>query len=776
MKKNYSSYSGMIGLILLLMTSLGSFANIYPVTNNNSAGPGSLADAINLANGNAGLDTVSFNLTPGGSMTIALTIPLPAITGPLLIDGYSQAGAVQGTIAGRTIMINIDGTAAAGDIFTVNASGVIIEGLAIYKSAGAGIRINNGADAFIWGNYIGTDSSGLATGLGNTFDGIVSNTFNGTPNTGTVIGVNGDNNNDVNEGNLICANGQDGIFFWFTQNSRIAGNIIGLNKNGVTGVGFGNIRNGILNTVSSDGNLIGTNGDGVSDNLEGNRICNSGGRGIFIATVSNLNTIAGNTIGLDATNAAAGNLTNGIEIDPGSDNRIGTNADGTSDAIERNIIGSNTGHGIIIVGGDFFGASNSNGNIIAGNSIGTNSTGTLVRGNTGYGVYITTNNNYNANDNVIGANEDFVGDDLEGNIIANNNKGVVINPTGTSVSNGNRISRNSIFDNTSLGIDLKDDGVTANDNGDPDTGPNELFNFPFMVYCNVQFGNLNVTGIAPAGSIIEFYIADAGGTEGKTYIFSAQEGTNYNGINDDSTGTASYSDVTYGIGTDERFGFTIPVASLPVAVPAGTVIVATATKSAAVGSTSEFGPAITSTLPVRLLQFNGRVDAGQVYLNWSTADEFNNSHFEIERSTNGSHFTKTGSVAAKGGNGNSYNFVDIRPLGTVNFYRLKQVDLDGRATYSKVLLIRSDLDKIGGKITPNPFNGNINISFQLIQEESLMIRLYNQNGQLVKQQVAKAGAGMNTISLTDLSNLPSGNYTVELKGDRTNFRQQVIKQ
>ncbi|MBL0134872.1 MAG: T9SS type A sorting domain-containing protein [Chitinophagaceae bacterium] len=776
MKKNYSSLSRMITLVLLTLTTLGATANTYTVTSNSGTGAGSLNQAIIDANGNAGPDVIEFNLPSGGSMTIALTTGLPTINGPVFINGYSQPGSVQGTIAGRTIMINIDGTAAASSIFTVNSTGVEIAGLAIYKSQGSGISISGGATAFVWGNYIGTDSTGLATSLGNSFDGVVCNTFNGTPNSGITIGVDGDNVNDANEGNLICANGEDGIFFWTTENSRISGNIIGLNKNGAAAAGFGNVRNGILATAGSNGNLIGTDGDGVSDNLEGNRICSSGGRGLFLGTVSNNNIVAGNTIGLDATNTAAGNLTNGVEIDPGSSNRIGTNADGVSDAIERNVIASNTGHGILIVGGDFFGASNSNDNIIAGNSIGTNSNGTLVRGNSGFGVYITTNNNNNANNNIIGANEDFVGDDLEGNIIANNSKGIVILPTGSSTATGNRISRNSIYDNTSLGIDLNDNGVTANDNGDGDTGPNELHNFPFMTYCNVQYGNLNVTGTAPAGAIIEFYIADAGGTEGRTYLFSAQEGTNYNGINDDSTGTASYSDVTYGTGTDERFGFTVPVVGLPVAVPAGTVIIAIATKSVpTVGSTSEFGPAITSTLPVRLLQFNGRVDAGQVFLNWATADELNNSHFEIERSANGTNFSKAGSVASKGGNGNSYNFIDTKPLGAVTFYRLKQVDLDGRATYSRVLLIRSDLDKIGAKITPNPFSGSINISFQLVQEESLMIRLYNQNGQLVKQQVSKAAAGMNTINLSDLNNLPAGNYTVELKGDRTNFRQQVIK-
>jgi len=786
MKKNYKPFNRLVVTSLFVSLCSLSYAAQFPVTNTNDVGAGSLSAAITQANSTPGTDTITFALTEGGSMTIALTTGLPSITDSVFIDGYSQSGSAMGTIAGRTIRVNVNGagiTVGSLDVFTVSSPGVTIAGLAIYgapaggaPTLGHGIKIESGANAFIWGNYIGTDSTGLATGLGNNQCGIVSNIFNGTPNGGLTIGILDDNVNDANEGNLISCNGQDAIFLWVTSNSRIAGNIIGFDKNGV-GTGFGNGRNGILVTISANNNTIGTNGDGQSDNLEGNRIGNNNGRGIFLASVSNSNVIAGNIIGLNASNAAAGNTGAdgiGIEINPGSGNRIGTNGDGTSDAFERNTICANAVDGIRITGGDFFGfASNSDGNIIAGNAIGTNGAGTLVMGNAGYGILIQSNTNFNANDNIIGTNEDLSGDDLEGNLIANNLRGIVIaTPTGSSTHVGNRLGRNSIYDNTQLGIDLADDGVSANDNGDGDSGPNELYNFPVITKSNVQGGNLVITGIAAAGAFIEFYIADANGTEGQTYLFSAIEGPGM----DDSTGTASYSDVTYGTFTDQRFGFTIPVSSLPVPVTTGTVIVALSiSTSTLAGNTSEFGPAFISTVPVRLLQFNGRVENGIVYLNWNTSQEINNSHFDVERSSNGTSFEKIGTVSALGGISNAYSFNDTK-AGNVNFYRLKQVDKNGTSTYSKTVLIRGDLDKIVAKVSPNPFNGSVNVSFQSAKAETVTIRLYSQTGQLVKQQSTKINTGINTVNLGDLNTLPAGNYTLELRGETLSFKQQVVKQ
>lgn len=783
MKKHYSNLLRMTLTSIFLSGSLMVLAGTYTVTNNNNSGAGSLAQAITDANTNLGLDTIAFDLPEGGSMTIGLTSALPNIIEAVFINGYSQAGAAQGTIAGRAIRINIDGSAlpAATNIFNVLSTNVTIAGLAIYKATNYGIYIGQGATAKIWGNYIGTDSTGLTTTLGNTLSGVQSNAFSGLGNSGIFVGVDGDGVNDANEGNLISCNGEDGVFFWRTSSSTIAGNIIGLNKNGL-GTGFGNVRNGVLLTVNANLNVVGTDGDGVADGNEGNYISNNGGRAIFLASVSNQNVIAGNIIGLNSSNAAAGNGAIGnvasIEIYPGSGNRIGTDGDGNSDALERNIICSGAGDGISIQGGDFFGSSsNSDANIIASNAIGTNSAGTLVRGNAGNGITLQATANFNASDNYIGSNEDGQGDTYEGNLIANNAKGiVVITPTAPSAITGNRFSRNSIYDNTGLGIDLANNGITANDNGDGDAGANDLMNFPFITKSNVQGGNLVITGIAPADAVIDFYIADASGLEGKTYLFSGQEGGTLGAVTDDSTGTDSYSDVTYGTGTDQRFGFTIAAASLPASVTTGTVIVAIATgTSSSINSSSEFGPSFVSTLPVRLVQFNGRIQSGVVTLDWNTLDETGNSYFDVERSANGSQFSKIGTVTARSGNANSYSFVDGQAQA-VNFYRLKQVDKNGKVTYSKVILVRADLGKGATRVSPNPFVGSINIAFELNKDENVTLRLYNQSGQLVKQQVSTARAGINTLSMSDLSPLPAGNYTLELKGTTLTYRQLISKQ
>jgi flagellar hook assembly protein FlgD len=93
-----------------------------------------------------------------------------------------------------------------------------------------------------------------------------------------------------------------------------------------------------------------------------------------------------------------------------------------------------------------------------------------------------------------------------------------------------------------------------------------------------------------------------------------------------------------------------------------------------------------------------------------------------------------------------------------------------------VILIRGDLDKIGAKISPNPFRGNLNVSFQVDKEEMVTIRVYNQAGQLVKQQTARANAGVNTVNVNDLAVLPAGNYTFEVKTSKATSRQQIVKQ
>lgn len=815
-----------IACILSLLLFIGSnvWATTYPVTNTASSGAGSLAQAITDANANPGKDLITFAI-PGSPATIALTSALPNITEAVVIDGYSQTGAIQGSVAGRTIMVNIDGTglAAGTNIFNIAANDVEIDGLAIYKAPQYGIASNtSGSNIFIWGNYIGTDNTGTSTTLGNGKGGIsINEQLTSTQVTRVIIGTNGDGVNDGNEGNLVSCNkatsvsaggNGDGIALWTVKDGRVSGNIIGLDKNGSNG-SFGNDRNGILVTVDALNDTIGTNGDNISDALEANIICNNGtinsGHGVHIAGRSHLQVVAGNTIGITPTNGNAGNAINGIQITSAYDTRIGTNADGVSDALEANTICSNGGSGIGITAQDFFSFnSNTTGNVIAGNFIGTEATGTLVAGNAVDGITIVAANDgvgsgMSASDNIIGSNGDNVNDAAEGNVIANNTGvGIQLNPaTPTAQVTGIKISRNSMYNNIKQGIEMlyigsPADAVPANDQDDVDAGPNNLLNFPVLTATKVDAsGNLYVAGFTRPGTVLELYIAD-GGTypiphggytknfgQGKTFLYRVQEGTTLNGVTDDSTATNTYTSADQGISggpatiTENQFGFNIPAGLLAAPVSATMPITAIAYETVTgTGNTSVFSGSSPIILPIHLISFKGRVNDGKSYLTWTTAQESNNSHFDVERSTNGSTYTSIASVTARTALYNEYNFTDNGPLAAVNYYRLKQVDRDGKFTYSPVIILRADLGaSVSARATPNPFTGNINLSYRLTRTETVQVRLFDQMGRIVRNYSIKGGTGINTFNMSNLNSLPSGFYTLELKGEKLSFIQQLIK-
>ena len=185
----------------------------------------------------------------------------------------------------------------------------------------------------------------------------------------------------------------------------------------------------------------------------------------------------------------------------------------------------------------------------------------------------------------------------------------------------------------------------------------------------------------------------------------------------------------------------------------------------AVGETGTGNRVMTRTtiigapLPVTFLDFTGEQVKERVRLNWRTASEQNSSHFEIERSANGREYTRIGSLIAAGNSNNirSYEFWDeTPPVGTL-LYRLKQVDVDGRFSYSKVVLIRSE-DPSRVKIGPNPTDGSVTIQVPAVWDGRLDWRLYNAQGQLLEQRTG----------------LISGNYTLDLSGRPAGLYQLIL--
>lgn len=176
-------------------------------------------------------------------------------------------------------------------------------------------------------------------------------------------------------------------------------------------------------------------------------------------------------------------------------------------------------------------------------------------------------------------------------------------------------------------------------------------------------------------------------------------------------------------------------------------------------------------LPVTLSAFQATYTNGIVALSWATAIEVNNKGFYVEKSIDNSVWNQIGFVAAAGVASN-YSFVDNNP-SSVNYYRLKQVDVDGKATYSKVVIVKTvTADKVIS-IAPNPASNYVLLNVKNLTNGNVktVATIYNAYG----QKVAQKNITTATTSI-DVSNLAVGTYYVEVMIDNIRYNQMFIKQ
>lgn len=148
-----------------------------------------------------------------------------------------------------------------------------------------------------------------------------------------------------------------------------------------------------------------------------------------------------------------------------------------------------------------------------------------------------------------------------------------------------------------------------------------------------------------------------------------------------------------------------------------------------------FGTAQSPTpLPVELLYFTAKGKDRQIILNWSTASEKNNKGFDVQRSTDGKEFEKIGWVDGHGTTNvmKSYSFRDANVLpGVVYYYRLNQIDFDGKNEISKTVAASISDDKFNFTVSPNPFSGQTNVTYYLDQTSDVSLVVINKLGQTV---------------------------------------------
>jgi hypothetical protein len=151
-------------------------------------------------------------------------------------------------------------------------------------------------------------------------------------------------------------------------------------------------------------------------------------------------------------------------------------------------------------------------------------------------------------------------------------------------------------------------------------------------------------------------------------------------------------------------------------------------------SFSEISAGDEESLPVELVEFYGEVAYSGINLLWETASELNNDYFEVQRSVDGQHFEVIGKVNGNGTTQNSsnYSFTDVNPIGGDAYYRLRQVDYDGKYEFSKTISVKYDFVASGSevKVYPNPLN-ETNLTVELVGFEpnsKVQIKLYNAIG------------------------------------------------
>lgn len=184
-----------------------------------------------------------------------------------------------------------------------------------------------------------------------------------------------------------------------------------------------------------------------------------------------------------------------------------------------------------------------------------------------------------------------------------------------------------------------------------------------------------------------------------------------------------------------------------------------------VGENDNTGP-----LPVSLLYFELKSENDIVKLNWVTASETNNMGFDIEKSNNGEIWNRVDFVQ---GNGNSneiikYSFVDNQPYSGVSYYRLKQMDFDGKFDYSKVLSINTikTMNQYF-RIAPNPTKGMIYFKHNF--DEDYKLSIYSIDGRLMFSKEM----GAEELNM-DINSLPLGVYIIEIQNRTSVIKKKII--
>ena len=198
--------------------------------------------------------------------------------------------------------------------------------------------------------------------------------------------------------------------------------------------------------------------------------------------------------------------------------------------------------------------------------------------------------------------------------------------------------------------------------------------------------------------------------------------------------------------------------------------------SAGVASTA-FSPFIVGSsqnvLPVTLTGFTARKDGEAIKLSWSTESEQNNAYFNIERSADGVSFSSIGKVNGAGNSSQTlnYKFTDNNPLAGKNFYRLRQVDLDGQFDLSSVVSVNM-LSSSALSFYPNPVQSQALVQYPKATK-SADYKVVSIDGRVMKSGKLQENSTQMNLNLSELKR---GSYVLIINNNGEQYQQRIQKQ
>ena len=204
----------------------------------------------------------------------------------------------------------------------------------------------------------------------------------------------------------------------------------------------------------------------------------------------------------------------------------------------------------------------------------------------------------------------------------------------------------------------------------------------------------------------------------------------------------------------------------------GGASVASFTQINAAGGVNNSGP-----LPVDLINFDVTQTNRFNYLSWTTASEYNNSHFEIEKSTDGINFFKIASIKGAGSSNIITNYSYLGSGALNSYYRLKQIDFNGSFAYSKIIKSfgQENFPQLEVSVFPNPFQDRLTIEANMQDINFIEVKLFNKQGKRVQVLHSTEHQDGKAIIRLNVSFLPADIYFVHTLVNNKAFVSKVAK-